>query len=427
MVSRHQKLLCRLCGIILLLGQQTARGSDQIPGAPSPHPIVIQGATLHPVTSEAIENGTLIIVDGKISALGRVLPVPENAVVIDGGGQHVYPAFFDAFARIGTTELPSVRASVDDAETGTYNPNVKVKAAINPDSELIPVSRRTGVLLALAVPRGGTISGHASVIQLDGWTNDEMTLIPEGALVMNLPSAGSSTERTLREFFEQARRYDKAVSAGANPRHDLKLAAMKPVLHQEIPVIIRANRWNEINHAVTFAVEQKLKLIIRGGSEAPMCADLLKQYDIPVMLEGTHRLPVRTDEAYDASYTLPAKLSELGIRFCLTGGDAAGHGNVRNLPFQAGTVVAFGLSHEAAIHSITLAPAQILNIDSRVGSLEPGKDATLFLCEGDPLEIVSSVKAAWVQGRPVDLDDRQEQLLRKYQKKYQQRATLLKN
>lgn len=424
MTFRILTLLCRLCGIVLLLGRPSLYGSDQIPGAPSPHPIVIRGATLHPVTSDVIENGTLIIVDGKISALGKDLPLPESAVVIDAAGADVYPGFIDAYARIGTVELPSVRASVDDAETGLYNPNVKVKSAINPDSELIPVSRRTGVLLALAAPRGGTISGHASVIQLDGWTNDDMALVPEAALVISLPSPGSSAERTLREFLDQARRYDKAVSSGSNPRHDLKLAAMRPVLHREIPVVIRANRWNEINHAVAFAVEQNLRLIIRGGEDAPICADLLRQHDIPVMVEGTHRLPTRSDAPYDTGYALPAKLNALGIRFCLTGGEAAGHGNVRNLPFQAGTAVAYGLSPEEAIRAITFAPAQILNIDQRVGSLEPGKDATLFLCEGDPLEVVSSVKAAWIQGRPVELDDRQEQLHRKYQQKYQQRARL---
>lgn len=420
----------------LALLASPAQAHPQIPGPPQTRPIALVHAVLHTVSGPVIDRGTLVFDGGRITALGRDVPVPEGAEVIDLAGRHVYPGLFEPLSDLGLVEINSIRATIDFQETGTINPNVRSLVAINPDSELIPVARSNGILLALAAPAGGLISGRSAVIQLDGWTWEDMALKGDTALHIQWPSAGgggrggrggqpaapsdAQAVEQLRQAFADARAYGAARRADPHFPRDARWEALQDVLDGRLPVIIHADQWRQITAAVAFARQEKLRVILAGGYDAPQCAALLKEYDIPVIVGGTYRLPRRRGDAYDAAYALPAELYKAGIRFCISGRARFGASQARNLPYHAAVAVGFGLPADEALKAITLYPAQILGVADRVGSLEVGKDATLFVADGDPLEIPTQVTAAWIRGRPVDLNDRHKTLYRKYEAKYSQ-------
>ena len=418
-----------------------AAASDQIPGAKQTRPVALTNAVIHPITGPVIERGTLVFTAGRISELGANVQPPNGAEIIDLQGQHVYPGLIEAHSQLGLTEISSTRATVDHTETGFINPSVAAHVAVNPDSELIPVTRANGVLAALTAPSGGLISGQAAVLQLDGWTWEQMTLKPRAALVIDWPRILSSPRRSfsrpesseaervenpvkqLRDLFTQARVYGKARAANPDAqRFDARLAALSSALENHTPLLVQADRLDQITSAVAFAVEQQTPLIIFGGYDAPECAALLKQYNVPVIVSAIHREPLRNHDDYDASFTLPERLRQAGVRFCISGSARSETWNARNLPWHAATAAAYGLPRDEALKSITLYPAQILGVADRLGSLEPGRDATLFVSTGDPLETEPQVTSAWIQGRRVDLSSRHSQLYRKYQEKYRQLA-----
>lgn len=419
------------CGLWLMVLAGVALANPQIPGAAQKQPVAITNATIHPVSGPVVEKGTIVFDGGKITAIGAEVAIPEGAEVIDAAGKHVYPALFDALTDLGLVEINSIRATIDSRESGEINPNVRALVAVNPDSELIPVTRSNGVLLALAAPDGGLISGKSAVIQLDGWTWEEMAVKPETALHINWPRpAGSranddeepsdaekAVER-LRQALEDARAYAAARKADATFPHDARWEALQDVLSGKLPVIVHADDVRQITAAVAFAEREKLKLIVAGGYDAMKCADLLKRHDVPVIVTGTYREPRRRADGYDTAYALPADLQKAGIRFCIASAGRFGSSNVRNLPYQAAAAVGFGLADDEALKSITLSPAQILGVADRVGSVEVGKDATIFLADADILDTPTQVEAAWIQGRKVDLNDRHKTLYRKYEEKY---------
>ncbi len=412
------------------------RSSDEIPGAPQKTPILIEGATIHPVSSKSFI-GSLLFDKGRIVALGKEVKAPEGTKKIDASGKHVFPGFFDAWSQIGLTEINAVRASRDQSETGSINPNVKALVAVNPDSELIPVARANGILLVLTSPSGGLVSGLASTIQLDGWTWEDMTVSADSGLYVNWPAVAPASAwlvkgparkqvqgrqkrlQELNDLFESARAYATARTArGVDQPVDARLEALLPVLRGELPVIARAESIQTIQSAVTFAGRHGLRLIIHGGHDAPLCAALLKKHRIPVILRSVYRLPRRRSEAYDNRYTLPRRLQDAGIDFAISAGPTEETGHIRNLPYHAAMAAAFGLPPEKALEAITLAPARILGVAERVGSLEDGKDATLFISNGHMFEISSNVEQAFIQGREVDLSSRHTRLWRKYGEKY---------
>ncbi|MEJ7594020.1 MAG: amidohydrolase family protein [Planctomycetaceae bacterium] len=429
--------------LALLFLLSAASASDQIPGAPQKKPIALVNGVLHPISGPAIEDGTLIFDNGTIVDLGRRMKPPENAVVIDLKGQHVYPSLIESHSHMGLTEISSTRATLDMTEIGSINPNVSAHVSVNPDSELIPVTRANGVLIAVSAPSGGLVSGKASVLQLDGWTYEDMTLKPDCALMINWPrtspvmTPGPATEpeehledrdrervqalKDLRALFENTRTYFRARAANpADQPFDSRLDSMIPVVEGQIPLLIAADRANQIQAAVAFGVEQNVKIILLGGHDAEMCAELLRRYDVPVIVDAVHKDPRRDHEEYDSSYTLPERLRRAEIRFCISGTGRSETWNTRNLPYQAATAAAYGLPYDDALRSVTQYPAEILGIADRVGTLEKGKDATLFVSDGDPLETETLVTAAWIQGRKVDLTSRHTQLYDKYRTKYRQ-------
>ena len=385
----------------------------------SADPIALVGGTIHPITSEPIESGTLVFDDSGILSIGPDRDIPADAEQIDCQGRHVYPSFIAPYSQIGLVEISSIRATDDRSELGSFNPNVSAHKAFNPDSELIPVTRSNGVLLALVAPVGGTFSGQSSLMKLGGWTWEEMLLKPHVGMHVDWPRTrddGTELERVAK-LVEDARAYKAArdVEADLTP-FDIRWEAMQPMLAGEQPLIVGADQLSEIQSAVAFAAEHKLRLIVLGGYDAPRCAALLKRCDVPVIVSEVHRLPLRRGDPYDAPYTLPNRLRKAGVRYCIAG-DSGSSSNLRNLPYHAATAAAYGLPVDEALKAITLYPAKILGVADQVGSLEPGKDATLFVSDGDPLETSTQITSAYIDGKPVDLNDRHKMLYERFKKR----------
>jgi imidazolonepropionase-like amidohydrolase len=422
--------------LLAMLSGGTVTGSETRPAPPQKHPILLQGADVHTVSGETFEQGQLLIVDGKIAAVGGTdlrIDLPEDTEVVDVTGKHVYPGLIAANTTIGLVEISAVRATVDTAEVGTFNSNARVEISVNPDSEVIPVTRANGVLTALTVPQsGGIISGRSALMALDGWTWEDMIVkapigmhvywprmqagysqrpgAKENAAAERQKSA-QETIRRLEEFVAAARAYAKSDK---NPT-DLRLAAMEPVINKELPIFVHADGVGQIESAAAFAEREELAMVLVGGQDAWRVAELLKRLDIAVIL-SPQSLPMRRGEAYDANFSAPAKLLEQGVRFCIASGDSAA--SERNLPYQAAAAVPFGLPKEDALKAVTLYAAQILGVEERLGSLDAGKDATLIVTDGDPLEISTQLEAAYVHGRKLDLSTRHTRLNEKYREKY---------
>jgi imidazolonepropionase-like amidohydrolase len=430
MITRFFTLLCLVIAIA-----ERADAHPQVPGAPQKQPIALTNATLHPISGPVIENGTIVFDRGKITAIGKDVMPPAGAEVIDLNGKRVYPGLFEPLNDVGLVEINSIRATVDAQEIGQLNPNVEAVVAINPDSELIPVTRSSGVLLTLAAPYGGLMSGRSGVIQLDGWTWEDMTLKRNVALHIQWPQSAGGGRRgrggseetaatpergveALRQALVDARAYGVSRKSDPSFPRDARWESLQDVLQGKLPVIVQADDIRQIHAAVAFAQREKLKLILAGGYDAPQCTALLKQHDIPVIVGGTYRLPRRRSDGYDTAYAVPAALQKAGIRFCISARGRFGASQVRNLPYHAAAAVAFGLSADEALKAMTLYPAQILGVADRVGSLEKGKDATLFVSDGEALDTPTQILQAWISGRKVDLNDRHKTLYEKYKQKY---------
>jgi imidazolonepropionase-like amidohydrolase len=420
----------------MLVSMRVSIASDQIPGAPQRKPVLLQGGTIHTVSGDVVVGGDLLFDGGKIKQIGKGLDVPEKAEVVDATGKHIYPGMIDSLSSIGLVEVESIRASVDTTEVGNLNPNVRAVVAFNPDSETIPVARANGVLSAVTVPSGGLVSGRAAMMMLDGWTWEEMTFKPDVGMIVNWPrfgavrmgrgaaAEGESSEAgdrlaPLHLLMREAKAYGLLLDADAVEGVDLRLEAMQPVIRGEMPVLVIANTVKQIQTAVAFCNQYQLKMVLVGGADAHLCAPLLKESNVPVVIASVYRLPSRRDAPYDAIYALPAQLEAAGVRYCIGTDGRFGASMVRNLPYHAATSVAFGLSESQAIRAVTLSAAEIFGVADSIGSLDAGKDATLFVADGNILEIPTQVTHAWIQGRKVDLSSKHTQLYDKYKVRYE--------
>lgn len=408
--------------------------NDQIPGAAQSRPILIRGATIHRVDDSTIQDGSVLLDEGRIVEVGKKIKPPKGAEVIDATGKHVYPGLIEPMTDLGLREILAVDVTVDSTELGDRNPNVRSWVAVNPDSELIPVARAGGILVAHVSPGGRFVRGQSAVMTLDGWTATEMNLRAPAGLSVNWESmqtrdkdaAAEANKRDqklqeLDDWFDRAQRYAEARSTNDETASDLRLESLLPLLRGELPMFAEANRQSTIESAVAFAVRHQLKLVIYGGYDAVECAELLKRYDIPVIIAGTYRLPLHRHDPYDAPYTLPKRLQQAGVRFAIGGegpGYPGGSSNARNLPYHAANAVAYGLSREDAIAAVTLSAAEILGVQDRIGSITPGKDATLIVVDGDVLETESNLTDAFIEGRRVDLSSKHTMLYEKYKQKY---------
>jgi imidazolonepropionase-like amidohydrolase len=423
-----------------------AQASVNVPAAPQTTALFFTNATLHTVSGAVIPNGQMLVERGRISALGISLNAPAGARVMDLAGKHIYPGMIAANTVMGLAEVSSVRATLDFAEVGTINPNARALVAVNPDSESIPVTRANGIVAALTVPgsEGSLIGGTSALLQLDGWTWEEMGLVQEVALHVNLPqmrfnaalfpppldarleeARKLSTQRIkmLEDAFDHAAAYGKARAAGEQSKVDVRWESMLPVIAGTRPVFMHAHDITQIRYAIAFAERYKLKLVIVGGADAWQIADLLRERAIPVIVAGVHNLPLRRGEPYDTPFRVAAMLAQAGVQFCIARNSSDfDTPHERNLPYEAATAAAFGLSREDALKAITLYPAQILGVADKLGSLDAGKMASFIVTDGDPLETATKIEQVYIQGRAVDLSNRHTRLNEKYLQKYQQKA-----
>jgi imidazolonepropionase-like amidohydrolase len=422
-----------------LMAQQVGNPTAQQGVMPARGTFAIRNARIVTVSGPDIENGTVVIRDGKIEAVGANVSVPSGAQSIDGRGLSVYPGMIDAGTNMGLVEVPQgANGTVDTSEVGDLNPNAKAIVAVNPYSAHIAVTRVEGITNTVSAPSGGLISGQAALINLLGTSPKEMAVVPQLALVINYPRVAggggggfggfqqqpanladtlAANERQLeqiRKMLRDAEAYGRAQDAYAKdkplprPEHNVVLEPLVPYVRGEAPVIFRADREAEIRGALKFAEDMKLKPVILGANDAWKVASLLKEKNVPVILTGIYSLPVREDDAYDTLYENAAKLQEVGVRYCISTGDAGPE--VRNLAQYAGMAAAFGLSKADALKSVTLYPAQIMNVADRLGSIEVGKMANLVVTDGDLLEIRSHIRYLFIDGRPVVLTSRHTEL-----------------
>jgi imidazolonepropionase-like amidohydrolase len=409
------------------------------PAKPQSRPIVLTGATIHVGNGQVIENGVISFDKGLITNIGPASAPVDRAVaeVIDLAGKHIFPGLIAMGSTIGIQEIASVRATLDYEEIGEINPHVRSLVAYSTDSEVIPTLRTSGILLAQAVPQGGTVSGSSSVFNTDGWNWEDavvkkddgiwLTWPPYLARSFNFEDFSVSTKknekrqdviRTLESAFADAQAYAELTNPDLT---NLRMKAMKGLFDNSQNLYIRASYAKDIVDAVKFANRYGIrKVVIVGGDQADKVASYLKDNNVAVVLGATHRLPSRPDDAVYAPYELPAKLHRAGVKVAISYDDE--WWRVRNLPFLAGSAVAFGdITQEEALQMVTRNPAEIMGIDKQVGTLEKGKQATLLVTTGDMLDMRGDVvEHAFIKGAKVNLDNKQKRLYEKYKEKYGQ-------
>lgn len=405
----------------------------------------ITHAKIFTVSGMTIDDGTLVIRDGKIAAVGAAVEVPAGAQVIDAKGLQVYPGLFDPVTQMGLREIGAVSATVDSTETGSYNPDVIASEAVLPSSEHIPVTRAAGITEVLAVPASGgldsfgnpgILGGQASAIHLAGWTITDMLLKKTVASVLNWPQietqsfdfstfsrkqkpysdAKQEYEKQVNEltdWIDRARHYALALGHGgaSDYQRDVKLESLVPFIRGELPLLVFADRARDIRNAVEFCEKQKLKIILAGGAEAYKVKDLLRSKDIPVILRPTLSEPNDEDDPYDRSLSQPAELAAAGVKIAFGSFD---NSFARRLGQQAANAVAYGLPYDEALKAVTLYPAQILGLSDQVGSLDSGKIANVLVTNGDPLELTTEVRYLFIKGQLTSLDNKHKALYEKY-------------
>lgn len=411
----------------------------------------IQGATIHTMSGQTIEGGTVLVRDGLIVEVGPDVSVPGDATVIDASGKHVYPGMMDAFSRLGLTEIGAVDVSNDMSEITQWNPHLTAATAVHPASEHIPVTRANGITHALSAPGSGGgffggggsggIPGRAALIHLDGWTVEEMAIDPSAAMVIQWPVIRTRsfnfqrfeweekpfTEakeefdekvHELEDWFEAAAHYRQAVERGDPSRFDrnLKLEHLAKTLGGELPVIAVADEKRSIESALEFAERHDLRLIIAGGDDARELKEELAERGIPVILGPIQSMPDDEDDPYDQTFTLPGELHEAGVKIAFATFNSS---DSRTLPYEAANAVPFGLPREEAMKAITRNAAEILGVADRLGSVEQGKVGNLIVTDGDPLEIQTRIEYVFIDGMPVDPSNKHLELYEEYRERPQ--------
>jgi len=420
---------------ILLLLMSCLTFAQQTPASKQTKSILIMGGKAHLGNGEVIENSLISIIDGKIGAIGdaRVMKPMQHDVTIDASGKHIYPGFIAPNTTLGLVEIDAVRASDDESEMGEFNPHIRSLIAYNTESVLVETMRPNGVLLAQITPRGGRISGTSSVVQLDAWNWEDAVVRPDEGIHLNWLrsyvrswSDGGTLkpnekyeeqQNELQNFFNNASAYLK----NTNEKRDIPYEAMNGIYAGKKTLFVHANGEKEIVDAVLFKIKNNIKnMTIIGGYYAFRVADLLKENNVSVLLRRVHELPVLEDEDVNLPYKNARLLVEKGVLVGLENSGDMERMQVRNLPFYAGTCAAWGLTKEQALQLITLNTAKILGINENYGSLESGKSATLFISEGDALDMrTNRITKAYIDGREISLKSHQTELYERYKEKYE--------
>lgn len=415
--------------LIFLLVCTCVRAQNPTPAARQLTPFAVTGATIHVGDGTVIENGTLLIDDGKIAGVGANLNVPAGYETVSAQGKEIYPGLIALNSQLGLTEIGAVRATNDQREVGLFNPNARALIAFNTDSQVIPTVRSRGVLLAQTTPEGPLVSGRSSIVQLDGWNFEDAAVRADDGVHINWPSRNSYNWQTgelkenpryeeqvreLEAFLEQAVAYCGRDEDGGDRL--LKLEGFCEAVAGDANAYLHADEARNIQAGVLLLKRMGAKPVVVGGYQAHLIPDFLKRENVPVILGSTQALPAAQDEPVDQPYRNPALLAEAGVDFAIS---HEGYWQQRNLPFVAGQAVGFGLDYEKAVEAVTLAAARIVGVDDDYGSLEEGKSATFLIVEGDLLDMRSSVvEKAYIDGRDVNLDNKQAELYRKFKEKY---------
>ena len=422
-------LLVTLLFSAIVLAQQT-------PAKKQTQAFSIEGATAHVGNGEVIENSLIMFDGGKITFVGSALTkIARQGTTVEAKGKHIYPGFIAPNSTLGLVEIDAVRATEDADEVGSMNPHIRSLIAYNTESKVVESMRPNGVLIAQITPRGGRISGTSSVVQFDAWNWEDAVIKENDGIHLNWPSTYSRGRWWLGEpsNLKENENYTKQVdeltayfieskaynTSKKSPRH-LPFEALQGVINGSKTLYIHVDTEKGITDAINFSKEHTIKhIVIVGGYEANLVADMLKQNNIPVLLQRVHSTPNSDDEDYDLPFKLANDLVKAGVLVGLENAGDMERMSARNLPFLAGTCAAYGLSKEEALSLITLNTAKILGIDDIVGSLEVGKDATFFISEGDALDMrTNKLTKAYIQGRDISLESHQTKLYKRYSDKY---------
>lgn len=404
---RAAGVLQSLKSLALILALPTLAGAQQ-------NDYAITGGTIVTVSGATIPNGTVLVQDGIITAVGANVPVPAGVERFDASGKFVYPGLIDAGTGLGLQEAGGMDGAVDNFELGPYNPQIEAYIGIDHTSEMLGVQRVGGfttVVTGLS-GRGEPIPGYDSMINLWGWTPQAMAVEKRIGLRVNW---AEDREEDLREYFLEGKAYAARFAMadrGEIPRfeYDVRMDGMIPVVTGELPVIFEARSAEDIKSAVAFAEEMGLRYLIRGARDAWKMTDFLVEHDVKVLFSGIHGTPGQ-DEPYDVHYATPAILNEAGVDFAIYSGGTA---NVFSLTYEAGMAVAFGLPLDKALRALTLDAARLLGVDDRLGSIEEGKMANLLITTGNPVEYTSQVETMFIRGELVPWDDKFNRLLQRY-------------
>ncbi len=412
--------------------------SNVVPAGPQKGLSFIKNATIHVGNGKVIENGTIKIQDGKIVEVGTNIAIPADDVnVVDAKGKQVYPGIILSTSTLGLVEMSSIRSTSDVREIGDMNPNIRSIVAYNADSKVINTLRSNGILLANVVPDGELLTGSSSVVQLDAWNWQDAAYKMDGAMHFEMPSMmprpnrrnfgagpnaapsdpvkeGMEKVDRIKAFLREAKAYNQETT---HTETNLKYAAVKGLFDKTQKFYIHASTVKQMLIALDFVKEFGFDVTIVGASESWQIADLLKQNNVSVILQQMHSLPNSEDDDVDQSYKTAAALQKAGVLFAISDDDPQTRG--RNIMFNAGTAATYGLTKEEALSAITLNAAKVLGVADKTGSIEVGKDANIIISDGDLLDMrTSNVTAAWIQGRKINLDDKQKQLNERYLEKY---------
>ncbi len=411
----------------------TSQATDIVPGEKQIAPILIKGGTLNTVTDGIKVDFDLLLKDGVISQIGQNIAVTADTKVIDAKGKQVYPGLIGMVTNLGLVEIEAVRATIDTREVGSATPEVQAHIAYNADSEIIPTIRSNGVSHAQVMPSGSGFNGQSSLMQLDAWNWQDALIKSNTGMHLRWPSVGinkafwetrppekqkEANQKALEDLFklfDQVKAYAKSRDEDKSQLVDIRWEAMLSVLKGQMPLYVHAEDYRQIEQAIHFAQQENIKLILVGARDADKAIELIKRFKVPVVFTSAFGRTWRSDEAIDKAFATPALLAKEGISYVL----AIDSGwPVRDLPFAAGQSIAYGVSPATALESITIRPAEVLGVADKMGSLTVGKQANVVISSGDIMDhLTHKVETLLIEGREVDLDNRQKRLYRKYSEK----------
>lgn len=397
---------------------------------------LLQNATIVTVTKGTIENGSVLIANGKIEAVGTNVAAGD-AEVIDCTGHFIYPGMFDGGSQLGLVEVGSLAETQDYSEVGQVTPNMQALVAINPNSVAIPVTRVSGVTTILATPSGGMFPGTAALINLNGYTPDQMYAGFKG-VILNFPSSArrstwdrrsdedvkkdaEKAQKNLNDIWEKANTYHQLATAKATLPYYPEMEQLAKVVAGELPLLVEVNAASDIELAIKWLENKKIKAILTGVAEGWRVADKIAAAKLPVITGPMLAIPTRQSDRFDASYTNPGKMSKAGVKVVIRSNDSE---NTRNLPFNAGFAAAYGMGKEEALKAVTINSAEVFGVADKLGSIEVGKDATLFVSTGDPFETRSQIRHVFIDGFRVPMSNRH---IRFYQEFLERSPGLEKN